>query len=251
MKWTLIPIAILLLMLSCSHEQKKAPPSVSTDTADSLTRFFNMCRSDLEKAKTVILENDLIKNLSHLQYMNYGGQKYYLLERESLTRMIQSVTEGVYTDYIIIAKNGTVIYTMMNDDVFSKNVLSNFRSTALSSCYENRNDDIHIEDVSTIDPKNAIHSIFISTKIKGGDTFPGIFILQVDISKIRERIPRDAFIVGVDKKYKIFENTDMIATPFPNADLIDFTAVGKKLKAEKFTYTIYKYADLTWAILEP
>ena len=65
----------------------------------------------------VVMEEEIVKNLTHLHRMDYGGRKYYLLERENITKMIQAVTEGTYTDLILVNKKGIIIYTMNNDDI--------------------------------------------------------------------------------------------------------------------------------------
>src|SRR4030042_586399 len=133
MKKSFLFIVSLFLISSCATLQ--APGIIDITSLKSL---FQLCESDLERAKKVILEKDLVKILSHLQKMDNGGKKYYLLEREAITAMIKSVTEGVYSEFILLNRDGTVVYTMMNDKLFAGNVRTTLAKSALSSCYENR-----------------------------------------------------------------------------------------------------------------
>src|SRR4030042_4555789 len=129
MKKSFLFIVSLFLISSCATIQ--APGFIDIT---SLKGLFKLCESDLEKAKKVIIEKDLVKILSHLQKMDSGGKKYYLLEREAITSMIKSVTEGVYSDFILINRDGTVVYTMANDKLFAGNVRTPLVKQALASC---------------------------------------------------------------------------------------------------------------------
>ena len=82
---------------------------------DVLADFFSRCEQDIERAGQVVVQEDIIKNLTHLHRMDSGGRKYYILERDAISRMIHSVTQDIYSDFIIINDNGTIIYTAHND----------------------------------------------------------------------------------------------------------------------------------------
>jgi len=77
---------------------------------------------DIGNASRIVIDNDLILNLTHLQSMNGGGRKYYLLERDTISYMLSSVTQNLYHDIILVNRGGTVVYTMNDDVIFSKNV---------------------------------------------------------------------------------------------------------------------------------
>lgn len=230
---------LLLLCISCAGT-KPVPQT------DELTRFFQMIETDLDRAGAVIVENNLVRNLTHLQLMDNGGNKYYILERENITRMIRAVTAGVYNDCVIINRDGLIVYTMYDDYLFAKNVLAALSSTPFNGCYVNRNGgNTHVEDVTpwTMPGKDPGFALFVSKKISGGDTFPGILVLQVNSDNVRKLLPRGTSAVGTDGRYRIPVDDADFGKPFGNAAGIDFGAPGNG------RYRVFRYANLAWGIV--
>jgi hypothetical protein len=245
------PTVILLAMFLASCAS--APPV--PPEAGPLKLFLDRCRSDLENAKKVLVSNDLVKNLSHLQLMDHGGKKYYLLERENITALIRSVTEGAYSDFILINKQGVVVYTMGDDDIFGANVLAGLKKTVFNACFENRDTDPFISPGPS-HPKDQKHTIVISSKVSGGNTMPGIFILMVDLSKIREIIGKRSSIIDTDGNYVVADDYRKINTRFNDFNKIDLATFDDGSTARfaggqggAAVYRFLRYGNLRWIIV--
>jgi hypothetical protein len=228
-------IFLSLFIVSCA-----SAPAVAPDIAP-LGEFFEQCRTDMEKAKKVIADRDLVKNLTHLQYMAGGGDRYYLLEKEAVTAMIRSVTAGAYADFILINRQGAVVYSMSDHAVFAKNVLTGLKNSALRECYENRNAGLYIGKASVL-PGEDRYTIAISSKVGGMDTMPGIFALIVDISKIQELIGDKASIIDSTGNYLVAKDLSKI-----NAHFIDFNKID--LSRERSWYRFLRLDGTLWIII--
>jgi hypothetical protein len=244
-------IIFCLIAASCATI---LPPGVID--VSPLKSFFQLCESDLEKAAKVIVENDMVKNLSHLQRMDNGGNKYYLLEREAITAMIKSVTEGVYSDFILINRDGIVVYTMTNDKLFAGNVKTTLGKTALAACYENRDTSPYIVTVPSL-PSDTGCYIAVSSKVKGGNTMPGIFILMVDIQKIHKLIGEKSCIIGSNGNYEVAGDRRVINTHYSDFDKIDLSASYDEVAIRCFSrpsgrnviYRFFHYSNLLWILV--
>src|SRR3990172_8913797 len=240
---------ILLLLLSCATAPV-APPD-----AGALKQFLAACGSDIEKAKRVIIDNDLVKILTHLQAMDNGGKKYYLLERETITALIRSVTEGAYSDFILVNRSGTVVYTMNNNDLFARNVVSGLKNTVLNACYENRKIRPYIGRTSLL-PGDRLYTIPFSSSVSGANTMPGIFVLVVDISKIQGIIGSRSFIIDSEGMYAVTRDRSKINSRFPDFDKINDAAPAEETPV-RFTDSrggagwcqILRYGNLSWIIV--
>ena len=94
-------IFLIFILLQCASPSQK---TIVVETPnDDLTNFFRQCESDIQRAKRVIIDRNIVMKLSHFHKMDFGGRKFYLLERESITKLIKSVTEGIYSDIILIS----------------------------------------------------------------------------------------------------------------------------------------------------
>ncbi|HOO72527.1 MAG TPA: hypothetical protein PK926_12265 [Spirochaetota bacterium] len=243
---------LLVIITSCSPQVKEEQRDLVVKTLED---FFIRCEQDIERASKVILDHDIIKNLTHLKMMNAGGRKYYLLERESISDMINAVTEGVYADYILINKEGDIIYTRTNDDIFGKNVRTSLAKTPLKACYENRDIPVFFQDVTPLSDANGEYYIFVSTKVKGGNTFPGIFILQFDVEKLREVLDKKTDIIGADGLFRLsgkpitpytpYEYFSNINAPNPkNGDRGVFSRPGGTT-----SYRFFSHDTINWILI--
>ncbi|MBN1531127.1 MAG: hypothetical protein JXA20_00555 [Spirochaetes bacterium] len=184
-----IASAICALTLSCAA----VGPVLQGDPSGRIDSFLGLCEADLRSARKVIEDNGIIKNLTHLQYMNAGGSKYYLLERENISKMITSVTAGIYSDYILINKKGTVIYTKENDSIFAKNVRTSLAGTPLAYCY-GADGEIRFGNLDTAHLR-TVESIYPSIAIPGDDRSAGVFILQIDKERVRRLLNEGSAIL--------------------------------------------------------
>jgi hypothetical protein len=220
--------------------------------AAALNKFFKFCEEDIAAAKKVILEKDLIKILSRLQDRDNGGDKYYLLERENITKMIKSVTSDLYNDIVLINKTGTIIYTMNNHNIFAKNVKTSMRSTSLNASYVNRDINPYIGQVSLLPADADRFFITISSKVSGGETAPGIALLKIDIEKLQKIIGDNASIIDSYGVYQVTKDRTKISSPYP-----DFDALPADLNEEfiltkngvKSRCVPFNYGNAKWIIL--
>lgn len=220
--------------------------TVQIDQRDGLAAFFIRCESDLEKAGAVVEKKEIINSLSHLRFMDTGGDKYYLLERENISEMIDAVTQKIYSDYILVSQNGTVIYTKTNNSIFSKNIKS--QPDAFISCYAKS---AFISDVSKPAAYSGENVILFSKKISGGT-----LILQLDISRLGKVIGERQFIIGAaDGLYRIAKESAKMDGSFEFFDMINKDA----LSAEKSTMLIpdknisgrlFTKGGISWIVLK-
>ena len=54
---------------------------------------------------------------------------------------------------------------------------------------------------------------FVSTEAKGSNSFPGIFILQIEIAKLQELLGRNTSVVNADGIYMINARSELSNTP--------------------------------------
>ncbi len=243
---------ISLVTASCGTVQSPGPAPVSP-----LKSLFELCESDLEKAKKVIIDRDLVKMLTHLQHMDNGGDKYYLLERDSITSMIKAVTEGVYSDFILINKEGTVIYTMINDGIFAKNVRTSLSRTALRSCYANRDIKPFIASVTSAPYYWDGYYVAVSSEVNAPGTLAGTFILLVDMDKVQKLVGERAVIIGPTGTYEVAGDRHKIHTAYTDFDRINLSAPCSELAVRHFSrsaggsaaYRFFNYSNLRWIII--
>lgn len=251
MKKGLILLILLISIGGCKKELIKDPEPAG---GDPLTRFFIQCREDLKRAATVIVTRDIVKNLSHLQFMNAGGKRYYLLERENISQMIRAVTRGVYSDYILVNKKGTIIYTRDNNKIFSKNVRSHLKSTPLKAAYDRRDLPLFLSRVTLLNPADETYRVFISQKVSGGESFPGILILQIDARIILQYLEKGSELVGSRGHYHLSHRGERILQPCPYFSEIK-EAVTDKSKTitlqsgKRVTARTFRFANRSWILV--
>jgi hypothetical protein len=188
--------------------------------------------------------------------MDSGGKKYYLLEREAITSMIKSVTEGVYSDFILINRDGTVVYTMTNEKLFAGNVRTTLVKSALASCYDNRDVSPYIVRVPYL-PSDAGSYIAVSSKVGGGKSMPGIFVLIIDVKKIQKLIGERSCAIGLDGKYEIAPDQRLINTQYHDFDKIDADGPRDEHAVHRFSrssggsavYRFFIYSNLVWILV--
>lgn len=211
-----IHISLLLLLttlfLSCASTERPAPaqtkstapaPKPQVIPNDSLTELMMLCEKDARNAGNVIIEEDMIRMLTHFKRATYNGRRYYLLEKENITRMIDAVTENIYDDYIIINQHGTILYTRNDTDIFWKNVVRQIQNRPYHVPFENRDQEIFISDVMERTEGSGSHVILISRRLGGNSTMPGLMVLQLDVSHIKEALNERMDLVGVDGRYRL------------------------------------------------
>lgn len=185
-------LILLLTSISCNTFS-------STDKeqeTNKLKNFFKTCESDIVKSVQIIEKYNIINNLTHLLYMNSGGKKYYLLERENISEMINAVTEGLYTDIILINNSGTIIYTMHNDDIFGKNINSNYQTDAISNSFtESSKTGFFISNFVNFPDISDNKVLFASYPAKYEKNIAGILFIQINKNIIENLFDKEKIII--------------------------------------------------------
>ena len=162
---------------------------------DKLHLFFKHVKADLDTYGNIALQEDLVKLLSHFKDMDSGGKRYYLIERENITKMIESSTQKIYSDYILLDAKGNVIYSKSNNHIFSTNLDKKVNTHSLLPNLLNDDYKYYITEPLKIE---GFYSkiILVCTKISSAKTFPGFAILQFDIDKINSLLEKNEFVLN-------------------------------------------------------
>ncbi len=164
-------VFILIALLSCATAQnpQKTSETAKETSADiePMRKFFDVFEKDMVNTAHVIAQQELVKTLTHLQKMNFGGNRYYPLEREALTKMIRELSSYDYAECILLNKSGTVIYTMKEDRIFAKNAASFTES--LSVLFKNGKEGPFLLDTNEFPVLSKQYVIFFAIPVPDAD----------------------------------------------------------------------------------
>ena len=265
MKMRLIPL-ILIVAFSCSApsvkeeikpviEQVKKIEQPADTNISTLEKFFKRSESDTSRAGAVIQRHNIIQQLTHLKLMDKGGKKFYLLERENITEMINSVTEGIYLDYILINKYGEIIYTKSNDSIFGTNVNEGYVETPLKKCFSNKGE-IYFEDVALITPSSKTYSLYVSSPVYVQNSFHGILVMQIDISKIHELLERETDVINREGLIKVTSDRARINSIISNYTNFNINEIEKKgsmsilASGEEIDLRAFNFKSISWILVK-
>lgn len=212
-----LKIIIMLLLMSCTAAEKQNKALIKTVAPiapryDSLTReFIVQCESDLLKSATVIGKDRLISSLSHLNVMDKGGRKYYLLEQDNITRMLNNLTSYPYSECILVDKNGKIVYTMRGGEPLGKKV-SFYRETPVYSMFlEGIKGNSVITDVVYVPQLAKEYNMFFSQPVIDleGET-QGVIVSAVSIERLAERLPDFSRIINSSGFYSYHNIKELI-----------------------------------------
>jgi len=152
---------------------------------------------DLKRAEGVVKKNDMIQNLSHLQRMNTGGKRYYLLERKSLTALLQSITIEQYHDIILTDRGGRVLYTMHDDTLFNTVISRQDESSPLLRCYTNGiKGNIFIHEPAQYPRLSSSILLFIAYPVTIDSEPAGLLIAVIKNDLLVAIKPRDLLVLN-------------------------------------------------------
>ncbi len=246
-------ILFTIFFLSCSSEPVKIDVPQSGNIKN-LEKFFIRSESDSVKAGAVLEKYKIIQHLTHLRRMDSGGKKYYLLEKDDITKMINSVTEGIYLDYILINKHGDIIYTNNNESLFGLNVNIGFETSPLYKCFMNRTG-VYFGDVSFITPSSSVYSLYISSPVYVEGNFHGVLILQVDTKKISGVLDSGTEVISRDGIIRITPFDNRIFSKYSDFELIDMPSLDltgvfvPEKNEEKFRFSKFEFKDINWILM--
>lgn len=248
-------ISAMVLMSCASPEKQVNQPVIIKPAFDlsTLEGFFKTTEADALRAKQVVEKNKIIFNLTHLKLMNTGGRKYYLLERENITEMINAVTEGIYLDYILINRSGDIIYTRTDENIFGSNINTGFEDTPIRKCYTSR-DAVHFEDVSAMTTASSILGLYVSVPIVSEDGFQGTLILQIDIDRINHFFDEKTDIISREGLIRVTADRKRILSQYYGFTAIDIPSLDRdsswsdNSSGARTDYSIFKYKNISWII---
>ncbi len=192
-----LSILMLALILSCGTTPDDTDMSSADMYSHFIISFFDRYIEDLERAETVVKKNDMIQNLSHLQRMNTGGKRYYLLERKSLTALLQSITMEQYHDIILTDRGGRVLYTMHNDTLFNTVISRQDKETPLSRCYKKAiKGNIFIHEPAQYSRLSSSILIFVSFPVTIDNEPAGLLIAVIKNDLLVADKPRDLLVLN-------------------------------------------------------
>jgi len=246
-------LIILVLFLSCGTQPVKIEDVKSGEVAN-LNDFFKRSELDSVKAGEVIEKYKIIQHITHLWKMDRGGKKYYLLEKDDITKMINAVTKGIYLDYILINKNGDIVYTRKNDELFGTNVNHGYDRTPILKCFSGRSG-VYFEDVAYLAPSSTVYSLYVSSPVYVEGDFHGVLILQVEINKISELLESGTEVLSRDgiirvspsgervfSRYQGFENIDLKS--LDNNGVVFLNSLEGRVKFSKFNFK-----EINWILV--
>jgi len=243
----------ITIFLSCSTQPLKIDVEKSGDL-DKLEKFFKRSESDSVKAGNVLQKHNVIQHLTHLWKMDRGGKKYYLLEKDDISEMIRSVTEGIYLGYILINKNGDIIFTTRNDEFFGVSINNGHDLTPLQKCFSNRTG-VFFSDVSYLAPSSNSYSLYISSPVYVEGNFHGVLILQVDINKISEILEKGTEIISRDGIVRVTSDAQRVFTKYPVIENINMTEIDSKgevlikISEKKIKVNKFSYKEINWLVV--
>ncbi len=176
MKKVLYCVMAVSMVVSCTAPQRPAHNAVAQESEQKVVTAYQF---DIRNTIRIINEYDLIATLGHLQRMNDGGSKYYLLEKESISAMIRSTARETYHDLILVNSSGTVLYTMQNETLFAKNLQRFNPESPLYLCFSSSmKGRVHTEKSRALASASGVIT-YLSTPVTSGDSVQGVLIFQI------------------------------------------------------------------------
>jgi hypothetical protein len=224
---------------------------------DKLHLFFKHVKSDLNTYGNIALQEDLVKLLSHFKEMDAGGKRYYLIERENISRMIESSIQKLYSDYILLDAKGNVIYSKSNNHIFSNNISKKVSDSSLLPNLLNEDYKYYITEPLKIEGFYSKKVILVCMKISSSKTFPGFAILQIDIDKINSLLEKNEFVLNLSGNCLFaneIQNTDKIYEYFSHLEIDNLQSskyntvkINKKLT---LIYGSFSIENINWIFVE-
>ncbi|MBP7604034.1 MAG: hypothetical protein KBA15_08910 [Spirochaetes bacterium] len=241
---------VLAAALCCSVKKETPVRREASPLEGRLAEFFNLCARDASSGARVVEKHDIVKMLTHFLRMDGGGKKYYLLEREHISEMILAVTEGLYSDFILINRHGVVVYSRENDEIFGKNVRTGLSESPLARCFAQQDRALHVEDVAVFPSGSGRYGIFISSRIEVENTFHGIFILQAGVEKVEGYLDAGTEIVDYEGRYRVTPRKELMLSDHPLRERMKPGVPGQFTDgAKKYESTPFEFNGIRWMIV--
>ncbi len=249
-----LSILLLTSILSCSTTPGSTDISSVDRYSQFIISFFDRYMEDLKRAETVVKNNDMIQILSHLQRMNTGGKRYYLLERKSLTALLRSITIEQYHDIILTDRGGRVLYTMHNDTLFNTVISRQDESSPLFRCYKNGiKGNIFIHEPAQYPRLSSSIFLFISFPVTIDNKPAGLLIAVIRNDLLVARKPRDLQILNHSGNLAVTAHLNnlgqnIIPDNLMPVEIQENTSFSIKYDKNNFLLTPVTYKNIKWLI---
>ena len=224
-------LIIFFSFLSCAKTEIRQNPSF-----DRLSGLMSETFTSLTNASESISSKNLIKNLSHLNRMNYGGSHYYPLEREAITEIITSLSSSDFSECILMNAEGKIIYTMKDDEILGKSYVS-FGSSPLPSLFEKTiSGEQSIYDFSIFPSSSTEPAVFFAVPVKDQEKIIGVLIAAVPSEKIKNSVSDLVMITDKESNIRYHVNNALF--------------MKNSSEAEKAAYyrKPFEFKDIYWNI---
>ena len=213
--------------------------------------FFSVFERDLLSTSSVIMNNELIKNLTHLQRMDSGGSHYYPLEREALTKMIQSLSSYSYADCFLLNMSGTVIYTMYDNRILSKHAESFPKSFSILF-HHAKNGEPWILDVSEYPEIAGEPKLLFAVPVKRGAETEGVLIAAMTAADIAKTLKLNCRVIDGSGTVRLSGRQDDLFTVLQGFMFPQEEQQPKLMETPegKFLLSPLKYRNLQWIFVE-
>ncbi len=245
-----ILIFILFFIIACSRGNVVNNSVQDKSLLASVKNFLSRSVNDCKSAGAVIEKHRIIQHLTHLKKMNNGGRKYYLLEKDHITEMINAVTKGVYDDYLLVNRNGILIYSRSSDDLFGTDIRYGFEDSPIYKLFSKGESGIRIHDISPLSSQRGGACLYVSIPVYVEGSYHGILILKADQSKIAGLSTKKFFIVDNSGIIRVSGNTNDIYKNYSLFGKIAGDSGSFADNSTKVQYSKLSYMDLNWNILE-
>ena len=246
-KLSILMLATVVLSFSCGGKQTVMDEPEKTSAEET---FFSVFEKDLSNTASVISANELVKNLTHLQRMDFGGSHYYPLEREALTKMIQSLSSYTYADCFLINKSGTIIYTMFENRLLSKHAESFPNSFAILFRHAKENTP-WILDVAEFPEMAGTPRLLFAVPVMRGSFMEGVLVAAMSASDIADTLKLKDRVVDRAGIVRLSPNRTELFSVLPEfASQDESTAKRDVSTAEgKFLLTPVTCRNLQWIVV--
>lgn len=244
-KFILLPLFFVLFAISCGKKEV-----IINETKESpAAGFFGILERDLTNTAAVITNNELIRNLTHLQRMDSGGNHYYPLEREALTKMIQSLSTHPYADCFLLNASGTVIYTMYNNKLLSKNAES-FPKSLSAPHRRAKAGEPWIVDTGDFPEMDGGPKLLFSIPVKRGSEIEGALVAAINEPDIAAALCLKGKAVDRLGIIRLSYDANELFTAIPDLNLEDITAAKTADTASgRVRLTPFAFRNLQWIIV--
>jgi hypothetical protein len=222
-----------------------------------LYTFFEQVKTDLDNYGNVAIKEDLVLFLSHFKKMDSGGRRYYLLERENITKMVESVTQKIYSDSLLLDIRGNIIYTRVNNTIFAGNIARKVNNNTLLPDLLRNDFKYYITDPLKIDGFRPRKVILACKKISSSETCPGFAMLQIDTDQINSLLKENEFVLDINGICLFANDIKSINKPYKYFSYLDIDNLASSRyhtvqinKNLKLTYENFTMANMNWILVE-